>query len=197
MIKNLTFLLTCLFTIFAIGCQTTDTVKTNQATARFSVRSECVSWLSDDVTVCTGYNVVKTNIDGSNLLLMEDYPKQPIVKKLSDNLYLVKYSCGNYCRAHEFWSATKSDSTDTLVAFNPQNQCLVEYDFNENNNVTFTARTLFSQNSKVIYTGIDMYQSVIIDNVVNEAKFVGNDLTMQLLGENWEDINVKIKDVCK
>lgn len=197
MIKNVTFPLISLCTFFAIGCQGIATAKTHQANSQFSVQTKCVSSLPDDASVCTGYNVVKTNIDGSSLLLMENYPKEPIVKKLSENLYQVKYSCGNYCRAHEFWSATKSDSTDTLVAFNPQNQCLVEYDFNDDNNVTFTARKLFSQNEKVIYTGVDMYASVIIDEVVNEAKFVSEDLEMQLLGNNWKEINIKIKDVCK
>lgn len=73
--------------------------------------------------------------------------KSPYVKKINDNLFYVKSSCGSPCKINLFISRDKDDYTGEYISFNEKNYCLIESDSKKK---IVYARNIFSKNKIVI-----------------------------------------------
>ena len=105
------------------------------ATKAFSLYSSCLD--SD----CAIYSQHFDKIE-----IFDDKPGIHRIKKVDNDLYQIIYSCGNPCNNNVFINNKGlEDWTDRLVAH--RGHCLIEYDLK---NKRFTARTVFSNKSKVI-----------------------------------------------
>jgi len=56
--------------------------------------------------------------------------KSPVIKRLNDEYYHVKISCGSPCQGHAFIarSKQKDDATSEFITINAKNNCLIETD---------------------------------------------------------------------
>lgn len=85
-------------------------------------------------------------VNGVNDMLLEDV-KSPIITKINSDIFMVRVSCGSPCQVNFFYGENRQDSTNEFIAFNKNNNCLVESDSVEKK---IYARTLFNSRKKII-----------------------------------------------
>ncbi|EOR09292.1 hypothetical protein [Acinetobacter tandoii] len=100
--------------------------------------------------------------------------KSPVIKRLNDEYYHVKISCGSPCQGHAFIarSKQKDDATSEFITINAKNNCLIETDSARNKII---ARQLNSKKSyTLISTKNHIFQNVPIFDIAQYTVFQGS-----------------------
>ena len=71
-------------------------------------------------------NVIK-EVNKVNNVLLKDV-KSPVIKRINNDIFMVKISCGSPCQVNFFYGRNKQDSTNEFIAINESSNCLIESD---------------------------------------------------------------------